>query len=579
MEKPNCSMYDYMLEQNKKYMDYTALTFGNLKITYEELHQRIDEYARALYKKGIRKGDLICVSAANTPETVYILYALNRIGAIIVPLMAMQNEYKMKQDLELIKPKMIISINDSYRNIRKASRKIQDLDADYLLFSPLESVDNLPLKALYNLKNMISGNFTLNPSHSLKNVVNRNGNNDEFVEKTFNPNDVSHILFTGGSTGVHKGVDLKENGLNSVVYSVSRFSPLNPGEVFMVNIPINIAFGNISLQTALCNNLEAALTLKGFPKDFVSELKRLQPSAVYCGPIHIKYLNDYILSKLNLPIESEKIDFDSYIELIKDALDKTSSKEFDFSNLKCFCSGGEKLYNDTEQVAKTILEHYGCQYGIWNGLGMTEFWGTVSLKKGKNNTDGTIGNLIPGLEMRIVDPITFEDVKIGEKGLLLLKGPSMMKGYHNNPKATEEVMLGGYFNTGDIVVQNANGELIYVDRLKRQFVCGIDNVYPQEIENMVGKLPEVEEILITKIKDSNLQFVPKYHIYIKDGVDVNALEAKIKKLICSSLGESSLARYYEYHCEPLPRTDNGKLDPKPLQQSDDEKAKRLTLKV
>lgn len=85
-------------------------------------------------QKGIRKGDLICVSAANTPETVYILYALNRIGAIIVPLMAMQNEYKMKQDLELIKPKMIISINDSYRNIRKASRKIQDLDADYLLF-------------------------------------------------------------------------------------------------------------------------------------------------------------------------------------------------------------------------------------------------------------------------------------------------------------------------------------------------------------------------------------------------------------------------------------------------------------
>ena len=123
MEKPNCSMYDYMLEQNKKYMDYTALTFGNLKITYEELHQRIDEYARALYKKGIRKGDLICVSAANTPETVYILYALNRIGAIIVPLMAMQNEYKMKQDLELIKPKMIISIKDYLTNTLAINRK------------------------------------------------------------------------------------------------------------------------------------------------------------------------------------------------------------------------------------------------------------------------------------------------------------------------------------------------------------------------------------------------------------------------------------------------------------------------
>ena len=75
MKNMDKTKYEYMLECNKKYMDLTALSFGNKKITYEEMHEQIEKYVRLLYAKGVREGDLIGVIALNTPESVYLLYA------------------------------------------------------------------------------------------------------------------------------------------------------------------------------------------------------------------------------------------------------------------------------------------------------------------------------------------------------------------------------------------------------------------------------------------------------------------------------------------------------------------------
>ena len=110
---PNQSKYDYMLENNKNYMNVTALTFGNRVITYEEMHDRINQYAKALYKKGIRNGDIIGICALNTPESVYLIYALDYLGAITVGLNPFDSN-KSKIDLELTRPKMIITVDTFY---------------------------------------------------------------------------------------------------------------------------------------------------------------------------------------------------------------------------------------------------------------------------------------------------------------------------------------------------------------------------------------------------------------------------------------------------------------------------------
>ena len=155
----------------------------------------------------------------------------------------------------------------------------------------------------------------------------------------------------------------------------------------------------------------------------------------------------------------------------------------------------------------------------------------------------------------------------------------MMIGYHNNAEENKKVFIEKdnqkWLVTGDIVRLNNKGEIEYIDRLKRCFVCGIENVYPQQIEDKLSEIPEIEEAIVTKLEDNELQYVPKYHIYLRDkNCNIDALKRKIDNLIQNTLGDSNVARYYEFYDKPLPRTASGKLDFKLLQEKD-KKVKKL----
>ena len=150
----------------------------------------------------------------------------------------------------------------------------------------------------------------------------------------------------------------------------------------------------------------------------------------------------------------------------------------------------------------------------------------------------------------------------------------MMLGYHNNQEETEKSIYVDetgtrWFRTGDLCKIRANGEIEYVGRLKRCFVCGCDNIYPESIENLLCNVPGVREAIVTKIPDDDKQFLPKYHVSVYDeSISYKELEDTIKKLIMNTLGESSMPCEIEFYTEPLPRTPNAKIDPKPLQEKD-----------
>ena len=192
--------------------------------------------------------------------------------------------------------------------------------------------------------------------------------------------------------------------------------------------------------------------------------------------------------------------------------------------------------------------------------------------------------MIPFNNYMIIDPITHEELGYDNEGLLLVNGPGMMLGYYNNEKETKEsfMEINGtkWLITGDIAKILPNGEIVYIDRAKRSFVCGIENIYPQRIENLLSQIPEIRESIVTKVMDNELQYVPKYHISLySEECDVEKLKLKIEKLISSTLGNSNMPRYIEFYYEPLIRTLNGKLDPKPYQENDNKKYKTLTRKI
>lgn len=540
------SKTEFLEERNKGYMNNIALSFGNKKITFEELHQRIEEYARALYNAGIRKDDVIGVCLVNTPESVYTLYALDKIGALIVGLSPLNNEYKMRRDIDMIKPQRIISVDMLYG---KSKAACEALNISPILYSPMESMSNPFLKAIYNAKQIMDGNRVPGLEHNLSKIV-KNYKDGYYKEQNYVPGTVSDILFTGGSTGVHKGVMLTSDGLNRVVQGVDDVFILEPGMRHLGNIPFgHMVFGRFVLHYVLAKNMEYALTLDAMPNKFLEEIIRTQSDGAMGGPVH-------------------------WLNLINNPLIKKGC-----TSLKQAVSGGEMLKDADAKKIHEAFRMMGLDIELGDGLGLTEMWAPTNIKMGGKNTPGTIGYPIGFVKNKIIDPkvienavpgerIDLSEVPVGEAGLLLVNGPGMMKGYLNNKEETDKVFfedLDGtrWYNTGDLAFRTGinNNEVKFAGRKKRNFVCGVDNIYPEQVEQLITQIPEVLEAVVTEVPDEKYQFLPVYHIHIKDNtVDTEKLKNTIEVLILSTLGASALPGYINYTLENLPRTDNGKLN-------------------
>lgn len=534
---PNESRCQFLEKRNEKNMNDTALSFENRRITYEELHVRIDEYATALYQIGIREEEKIAINVLNTPEAVYLLYALDKIGCTVVGLSPLNNEYKMQRDIEIAKPNRIISTDIIFGKAKKA--------ADSLNISPI-------LFPINDLETDTSDTLHIqNECNLFKMVEQAKGIKLEI--DNFDSDRTTDILFTGGSTGIHKGVELIGNGLNCVVQALDHVFYLEAGMTHLGNIPLgHMVFGRLVLHYALANNLNYALTLKALPQDFLEEIIRTQSHGAMGGPVHWENI-----------IENPLL------------------KEGCLSNLIQAISGGEYFKPHKRKLANDALHYGGSETTIGDGLGLTEMWAPTHICLGGKNTRNTIGYAIPYVESKIVDE-NFNEVENGEFGTLLVKGPGMMKGYYNNAEETQKVFWYDengekWYNTGDLARNMGinNNEYEYVGRQKRNFVCGVDNIYPEQIEELLLQIPNIREVIVTKIPDDKYQYLPKYHISVfNKKFDQKEFENSVKQLVSSTLGQSAAPGYIEYTEEPLPRTDNGKLNATLLEQLDIEDFQR-----
>ena len=571
MKNINETKYNYMFEQNKDYMDLTALSFGDRRITYEEMHDRIEKYVRLLYSKGVRQGDVIGICAYNTPESVYLLYALDIIGAIVVGYSPFDSKEKTKLDIEMTKPKMVISVDMCYKNFKDWEKA---LNFSTILYSPVDSLDDMKIKVGYKLLQLKNGNFKLSKDSNLKSLLKKNYSDVDYVKASFEQDGLRDILFTGGSTGVHKGVELSDNGLNSVVEGMNSIFTAEPGMIHLGNIPFgHMAYGRSILHYALCNNMEYALTIKAMPSDFYDEIVRTHATAAVGGPPH-------------------------WVSLIEQQGDKfvpsSRLKAGSLSELHYATSGGEAKKETTENAINEALKYCGSDAKLGDGLGATETWASMMINNGKIHHRGTVGEPISTLDVKLVDPDTGKEVKDGEKGLLYVSGPSVMLGYHNNPEETSKVISYDengkrWINIGDFLMKTPDGEYKYVGRQKRNFVSGCDNIYPEELESLLLLIPEIREVVVTPISDEMVQYIPRYHISLYDtNIDYKELEEKINALVMSKLNENWLPGSIAYYDKPLERMQNSKvnisyykeLDQKALENNeiDNTSAKQLRLK-
>lgn len=573
MADPNMKKYDYMLEQNKNYMNSVALSTINRKITYEEMHNSIEKYVKLLLRKGIRSGDMIGVCALNVPESVYLIYALDIIGAVAIGFDPLASKEKLKKNIELTKPKMIITVDLQYSNFRSLEKT---LNFSTILYSISDSIENKKNKLIYQLMKIINGNISISNNRNLKKLLDMDYSDVNVIASEYIKDSLSDIMFTGGSTGVNKGVELSSNGINSVVEGMRYMydSDFFTEKTYLGNIPIgHMAYGRAILHIALTNNMNFALTLNALPKDFYSELVRTQAHCAVGGPPHWTSL-----------IEKDNGVF----------VPRKDIKRNTLTNLELATSGGEAKKKNIDSAINEALHFCGSKAVIGDGLGATENWSVMLLNSGKYYTPGTIGVPISTLDIKLIDPITGLEVKQGEKGLLYISGPSTMLGYYNNQEETQKVVVykdgKKWINIGDFLRETQISNVYeYVGRQKRNFVSGIENIYPEILEELIATLPEVRDVVVTPVPDELVQFIPRYHISLYNiNINIKEFESRLEKLVTNKLTISWLPGSIEYTDEPLKRMENSKIDVQFYQEQDRkifetgkiniEKAKALRLK-
>ena len=536
---PKMSAYDYMVVNNNSNLDKNALNFYGIKITYEELLKNIDKITRSLISLGVKKGNIVTLAMANTPEMVYLFYALNRIGAISNVIDPRYSADEMKREINKVNSKYFITLVDCYDTSRRIIEETNVEKTVYL--TALESMP-LPIKVVNKLKNKIKriDNNSISWNDFIKNGKKIDKDNDNIYE-----NDMPvTIVHTGGTTGEPKGVVLtNENFVAMANMHMHGGLDYEKDDKFLNILPPFIAY-------CLCNGINMPLTLglevtiipQWDVPDFPMILDKYKPNHVLAGPI----LWDYV----------------------------TKSDIRDLSYLKTPVSGGDALNEELEKRINDFFKKKNCKSKVAQGYGMTEVSSAAVFSKQEANKIGSVGIPFIKNNVSIFDPETLLEKNIGEEGEIWISSPTIMKEYYNNNIATEELKIttidgNNWIRTGDIGKIDLDGNLYIVGRMKRMIVRNGNKIFPANTENIVLKLNEIDNCAIVGIDDDIERKVPVIHIVLKKEIVESKEEIveKIKKIISDNLPEFNIPVKFVFR-ESMPLTSINKIDFKKLEQEE-----------
>jgi len=394
------------------------------------------------------------------------------------------------------------------------------------------------------------------PAYSLPDSVSfrqalKLGNAKPFIAVPPTGNDDTVILqYTGGTTGVAKGAELTNLNLVSNMLQAKQMmlqtddsGNLVKGDkqsVVVAPLPLYHIYAFTVHLMALCEQGEHSILIAN-PRDTEMFIKMMKPwkLTTFVG------LNTLFVSLMASP----------------------RFKELDFSELKSTLSGGTALIPATANRWKEITG-----VGISEGYGLTECAPVVAGNPGNGlERMGTVGQPVPGTSLKCIDD-QGNEVAIGERGEICVRGPQVMKGYWKRPDASKDAFTedGEWFRTGDVGIIDEDGFVSIVDRIKDMIIVSGFNVFPNEIEGVVAEHPSVENCAVIGVPDEKSGEAVKLFVVTQD----SNLTAEALKAFCKeNLTAYKLPRFIEFRDE-LPMTPVGKILRRELK--DEEEAKRAT---
>ena len=552
LDVPNISIYQYLknrsLENN--YNSNIALEFFGTKVTFGELFKQIDKTARALRSQGVRRGDVVTVLSANIPEAIYSFYALNKIGAVANMVHPLSGENEIKEALQRYSTAMLIAMDVSYAKIKNI---LEDTDVyKTVIISAKDSMNPL-LKIGYEIT---QGHKVEKPKRSNRNFMywkdfiatGENYTGDKVAE--FTKRDTpAVILHSGGTTGTPKGIVLSNGNFNAAAIQAGTvMKSVTPQDSVLAIMPIFHGFGlSVSINDVLSLGAKVILIPTFKASEFDKLLTKHKPSILVGVPTLFEALmNNERMANVNL------------------------------SHVKLIVSGGDTLNKARIKKLNDFLHDHGANASLLQGYGMTEAVAAVCIDPQFASRPGTIGIPFPSNYIKIVKPGTHQEADIDEDGELCICGPTVMLGYYNNEKETNDALHihndgNVWLHSGDIASMDKDGYITYKQRLKRMIVSSGYNVYPSQIEEVIERHEAVMDCSVIGVPHPYKVEVAKAYIALKQGFrDTPKLRQELLELCKKNLAAYSVPKEFEFR-KSLPKTLIGKVDFRKLQQENMEK--------
>ncbi len=532
------TVYEALKRSADKYPDNTALFFQGAKISYRALDDLVSRFAQAMKELGVKPGVKVALLLPNIVQMVVAYYGVMRCGGIVVsnnPLYTnpeLEHQFNDSDStylvcLDLLVPRML--------ELRKTTgiKKIVSCHIkDYLPF-PLKQLFPI-LKRQMHLKTPDAAEV-----YEFTDLVDKSAPITE-VHKPNGMDDTAVIMYTGGTTGVSKGVELTHGNISyNCQQGAAWFPELRHGnEVVIGALPFFHSFGmTVAMNAATSFGLGLALIPKPEPKAILDAIQKYKATYIPAVPTMYTGMNNH-----------------------------PDIKKYDLSSLRYCFSGGAPLPMET---FKQFGEITGAQ--ICEGYGLTETSPAVLVNPfGGKSKPGTIGLPICNTEAKLVDVEDFnkEITEFGEPGELCVKGPQIMKGYLNRPDATAETIRDGWLLTGDIAVVDEEGYFTIVDRKKDMIISGGFNIYPRDIDEVLFTHPKILEACAIGVPDDYSGERIKAYVVLKQGETASAEE--IIEFCRERLTRYKIPKYIEF-ADDLPKSAIGKILRKELRKLDQEK--------
>ncbi len=545
LQAPTKTLYEYIMETAKMNQNVRALNYFDREISYRELSKNIDSTADAFTAMGVEKGDIVTLLMPTTPEAIYSLYALNKIGVIAHFVDPRIPSGMIKETINEAESKLIVIIDLCHP---KVERIIDETSVDKVI--SVSSADSLPfvLNVGYKAKEKIS--YIKKTSQPVpKNYIKwhdfiKKGKLVESKQVPFEENQTAVIVRTGGTTGVPKGVMLSNENINSVALEYKFCGIKNePGQVFLDIMPPFLAYGLVAgIHMPLSLNMTNVLVPQFEPAKFDKLLLKYKPAHFMGVPTHYEPL-----------LKSKKLEGKDLSFLISPG------------------AGGDTTNIELEKKINGFLVEHGCNTMLAKGFGMTELSSAAFVCiRNECNELGSVGVPLSMIEVEIRDPDTNEIInEVGKVGEWYISGPTVMQGYLKNEEENEKVFYidetgKKWIKTGDLGYVDENGLFYHVARSKRMIVRPDGhNVFPSTIENVLATHPAVKECAVVGVDcDENQQGkLPKAVVVLNDEFkefEPEILE-ELKKLCQGALPERDVAYYYEF-IDKIPFTPAGKVD-------------------